>query len=397
VLLSDREAEHIAGCNMAWRREELEAIGGFDPQFSIAGDDVDACWRLQAQGGTIGYCAAAVVWHHRRGTISAYWRQQRNYGLAEALLERKWPEKFNEAGHLRWHGRIYGVGLPPALTRPSRVYHGTWGIAPFQRLYQSAPGALGMVVLMPEWYLVMAALAFLSALTPLWPRAAFVLAVLVLATCMAAVQAAAGARWALRTYPPHPLFGWFRFFALTSLLHALQPIARLVGRLKGGLTLWRRQSASGLELPRRWSTAVWTERWAPPESRLRFVDAALRVARMSVRYGGAFDRWDLEVPGGFLGGARLLMAVEDHGGGTQYVRVRAWPRFTLTGGAIAGALTALTGAAAYDSAWTATMVLAGVTLLVVGRMAWESAGAMASLMQAVRRLRVELTGTECAG
>ena len=43
---SDTEAEHIPGCNMAFRREALLEIGGFDPQFRAAGDDVDVCWRL---------------------------------------------------------------------------------------------------------------------------------------------------------------------------------------------------------------------------------------------------------------------------------------------------------------------------------------------------------------
>src|SRR5205814_9336663 len=33
VLQSDQEAEHIPGCNMAFRREALEAINGFDPQY----------------------------------------------------------------------------------------------------------------------------------------------------------------------------------------------------------------------------------------------------------------------------------------------------------------------------------------------------------------------------
>ena len=46
VLLSDTEAEHIPGCNMAFRKTALQAIGGFDPQFRTAGDDVDVCWRL---------------------------------------------------------------------------------------------------------------------------------------------------------------------------------------------------------------------------------------------------------------------------------------------------------------------------------------------------------------
>ena len=38
VLLADTEAEHLAGCNMAFRKSWLEAIGGFDPQFRVAGD-----------------------------------------------------------------------------------------------------------------------------------------------------------------------------------------------------------------------------------------------------------------------------------------------------------------------------------------------------------------------
>ena len=110
VLLSDQEAEHIPGCNMAFRKATLQAIGGFDPQFRIAGDDVDVCWRLQKRGWTLGFHPAAMVWHHRRNSIRAYWKQQINYGKAEALLERKWPEKYNAAGHLTWTGRVYGNG-----------------------------------------------------------------------------------------------------------------------------------------------------------------------------------------------------------------------------------------------------------------------------------------------
>src|SRR2546422_8183256 len=40
-------------------------------------------------------------------------------------LERKWPEKYNGPGHVRWAGRIYGSGLTRALRwRRARVYHG---------------------------------------------------------------------------------------------------------------------------------------------------------------------------------------------------------------------------------------------------------------------------------
>ena len=148
VLLSDREAEHLPGCNMAFRRSCLQAIGGFDPQFRVAGDDVDICWQLQRQGWTLGFSPAAVVWHHRRNSVRDYLRQQKGYGKAEALLERKWPEKYNLAGHLKWNGRVYGI--PSVRWRPDRIYHGSWGLAPFQSLYQPVPGTIQSVLMMPE-------------------------------------------------------------------------------------------------------------------------------------------------------------------------------------------------------------------------------------------------------
>ena len=118
MLLSDEIAEHIPGCNMAFWKSSLDAIGGFDPQFRIAGDDVDICWRLQDQGWTVGFSPGAVVWHHRRDCVRGYLKQQYEYGKAEALLERKWPERYNRVGHLAWAGRVYGAPLEKVLGRP---------------------------------------------------------------------------------------------------------------------------------------------------------------------------------------------------------------------------------------------------------------------------------------
>ena len=61
-MLTDREAEHIPGCNMAFYKDALEGIGGFDPIFTKAGDDVDVCWRLQQAGCKIGFSPAAFVY-----------------------------------------------------------------------------------------------------------------------------------------------------------------------------------------------------------------------------------------------------------------------------------------------------------------------------------------------
>ena len=108
VLLTDDVAEHIAGCNMAFRRDVLLRLGGFDPIYRAAGDDVDICWRFQDAGYTIGFSPAAMVWHFRRNTVKAYIGQQRGYGKAEALVYSKHPFRFNLFGQAKWLGRIYG-------------------------------------------------------------------------------------------------------------------------------------------------------------------------------------------------------------------------------------------------------------------------------------------------
>ena len=122
VMVDDRTAEHIPGCNMAFRRDALRAIGGFNAVYVHAGDDVDICWRLQAQGWRLGFAPSALVWHHHRNTIRAYWRQQAGYGEAEAMLRPRHPDKFPGL-HIGWGGRIYGAipflhALSPARIGP---------------------------------------------------------------------------------------------------------------------------------------------------------------------------------------------------------------------------------------------------------------------------------------
>ncbi len=121
VLLTDEIAEHVPGCNLSARRDRLLEIGGFDPRFRAAGDDVDFCWRIQDQGWTVGFTPAAMVWHHRRNSLKTYWKQQQGYGKAEALLEAKWPERYNAMGHISWAGRLYGNGWTPRAGEPRRA------------------------------------------------------------------------------------------------------------------------------------------------------------------------------------------------------------------------------------------------------------------------------------
>ena len=190
-----------------------------------------------------------MVWHHRRNSLKTYWKQQQGYGKAEALLEAKWPERYNAMGHISWAGRLYGNGWTRALgSRAGRVYHGAWGQAPFQALYDQNPPLLALLPLMPEWWLVIAALALISLLGLAWTPLLLALPLLVVALAGPVAQAWISTREL--PYPPGTERAErARLRAITAGLHLVQPIARLRGRLAHGLSPWRRRGTRSIGLP----------------------------------------------------------------------------------------------------------------------------------------------------
>ncbi len=157
VLLDDRIAEHVPGCNMAFRREALVSIGGFNPVYLRAGDDVDVCWRLQGRGWRIGFASAALVWHHHRASVKAYWRQQVGYGEGERWLMAHHPEKFLD-GRMLWHGRIYS---PLPFVRSlwgERVNAGVWGTAAFPSVYRTDVHPFAFLPHSVKWQMISLAL-----------------------------------------------------------------------------------------------------------------------------------------------------------------------------------------------------------------------------------------------
>ena len=385
VLLHDRVAEHIPGCNASFRREALLAIGGFDPRFHVAGDDVDVCWRLQDAGGTIGYSAAAVVHHHRRGTVSGYLRQQRGYGRAEAMLERKWPERYSAGGHVTWRGRIYADGTPRAPAGHSRwrVYHGTWNSAPFPRLYEPHNRGLDAVLLMPEAYLAIGGLTLLAALGSVWRPLLAVIPLLLLVAGLLSVRAVTIAMKCRLPTPDLTPAQRARRRALAALLHLLQPLLRLDGRLRHGLTPWRRRGRPGRVARLRRDVAQWRDEWRDPFGALDAFQRRLIDLGAIVRHGGDFDAWDIEIRGGTLAGVRITTLVEEHGQGRQLTRWRCRPTWSRPALATVFVLATLGTVAALDGA-TLAAVLLGLLALALGlRVVSEAAGALATALEAL--------------
>lgn len=388
VMRTDDLAEHIPGCNAAFRKAALMEIGGFDERFRVAGDDVDVCWRIEKAGGSLGFSPGAMVWHQRRTTLRRYWTQQVGYGKAEALLERKWPQKYNAIGHLAWSGRLYDRSVV-ALSHWSRgrIYQGTWGLAPYQSLYQPRAHPFWMLPSMPEWYLLIVLLAWLAALGALWPPLRLAVPLLICASAACVVHAALSAASLLSSSPArHPKARAALRWTLLTLLYLMQPAARLCGRIRNGLTLWRRYGLSGTAppWPRVWT--IWSERWRSPAAWCETVEDGVAGQGAPVRRGGEFDGWDLEAYGGALGGVRLRLAIEEHGANRQQILVGARP--WIAPGTIVAVLlfAALAIWAASDHAWIAGGILGAVSLTLALRALRDCMAGAAAAYRAVRDL-----------
>jgi O-antigen biosynthesis protein len=145
VRAGDDRLAQLCGCNMAITKAALLKVGGFDPMFTAAGDDVDLSWRLAASNETLTYAPGAVVIHERRATLAAYLRQQRGYGIGEGLLFRKYPLRAADQD-----GMYAGASSIGVLLGGARVYYGAFGRGLFQTVY-SAGNSYADLPLTIQW------------------------------------------------------------------------------------------------------------------------------------------------------------------------------------------------------------------------------------------------------
>ena len=331
VMLTDREAEHIPGCNMAFYKWALADVGGFDPIFRKAGDDVDLCWRLQQRGGKLGFSPAGFVWHHRRSTVPAYLKQQGGYGEAEALLVRKHPEYFNWFGGSIWRGRIYAASRRGIVVRRPIIYHGIFGSGWFQTLYQPQPtGLLSFFTSLEYHVLVTLPLLVLAptfhVVIPLL-LASFLLSA---GVCVAAGWQA-GLPWNKRRWWSRPL---------VALLYFLQPIVRGSARYTGRLAsppplLDARETLDSVSLRDSEHSLDKISYLASQDlGRTEFVTAILaRLDRKGWpnKADTGWNEYDLEVLGSRWAHLRLATAAEDYAKGKRLLHCRLRAGWSLQG------------------------------------------------------------------
>jgi GT2 family glycosyltransferase len=332
ILLDDETAEHIPGCNMAFRKDALVEIDGFDTTYTAAGDDVDICWRLQDRGYTIGFSPAAIVWHHRRKTVKSYLKQQMGYGKAEAMLLQKHPDRFNAVGCARWAGRIYG-GIRSNLSNAKGfIYYGPFGSGLFQRVYHAPHSWLADLPLALEWNIGTALLLLGGFLSPV---------LLLLGVLSGLASAWAVVRQTIVTDVPvthHRGLGKL----LVGAMHYVQPLARgwarvkrvvqqqprpahwpgLLQRVIGGL--WRQCE----------TLSFWAENSLEKDTILHPLIQQLREAGYPTLTDSGWKPWDLAVDGHLWSRIPIDVVVENHGSGKRLARLRVSWKLTPVSKAI---------------------------------------------------------------
>lgn len=337
VLVRADRAEHVPGCNMAFRRDALETIGGFDPVHKTAGDDVDVCWKLLDCGQEIAFAPAAQVRHHRRDSVRGYLRQQLGYGRAERVLAKAHRHRFNRLGQARWLGFIYGgAQLAATLLRPV-VYHGSMGTAPFQPiLRRRSEAALNSLSAYLPLLFPLALLGVLAPLSTWWLAAPLLDAGLAAAYMVAVAVAVSPGR-----EEPRPL----AFRLLVAFLHLAQPLTRAWGRLHG--------PSVETPAPRSWTWAGERMAW--------LLDVELELARRGcqVLRNTETDAWDIVARIGPFVRSRVTTAVVWRWTPVfrQALRARGWlllPLATALALLLTGALWWGVALLVATGAWTAT-------------------------------------------
>lgn len=376
VMLDDRHAEHVPGCNMAYRRDVLLGIGGFDTQYRQAGDDVDLCWRLLDEGREIGYAPSALVWHHRRCTVKAYLKQQKGYGRAEAMLQFKHPQRFSEYGQPIFHGVIYGDGAVGLPTIAPKIYHGRYGSAPFQTIYRQMSYSMWCWTTSLEWHFLACTLLLLGILQP-----GFLLVAALMELCTLGNAIKYGIQAELPAGAPY----WCR--PLVMYLHVAQPIVRSWNRWLYRLRRKRLPTSSQsipFQTQKRISSSVRDLYWENGsglgrEQLLTELEVEAPIQGWSGDFNLNWAQWDVELMGNIWHSIRIRTVTEELGWPRRYTRARCSVLLTTTSRLMLCLLTAWTAIALISMQWWAVGIGVSALFLVAGCLRWSAARCLDSV------------------
>jgi hypothetical protein len=247
-----------------------------------------------------------------------------------------------------------------------------------------------MLPLMPEWYLIILLLAGLSSVGLLWSPMLFVVPLFGAAIIAPLIQAILSAAQASYASDPQSIRTRIKLRVLTAFLHLLQPLARLIGRLRRGLTPWRQRGAQHFVMPYWRTTSFYSEQGRRSYHWVENIESALCAQGGVVVRGGEFETVDLKVRGGLFGGVNVLTAVEEHEAGSQLIRIRQWPRVSVAAVVLLLVCVSVGFGAYFDRAWPAFSLIMIISVLISGRIIFEcgrAAGVLSHILKIVEGRR----------
>ncbi len=330
VLLTDTIAEHIPGCNMAFYQWAFERVGGFDPEYHKAGDDVDFCWRIQKAGWVIAFSPTAIVWHYRRFTLRAFLKQQDGYGEAESLLRFKHLIFFGPTGTAKWRGQIYGTPRFSWFVNRPVIYHGIFGEGFFQSIYPAPQSDVAAYLSSIEWF---ALTIFLFGLGIFLPALRIVPYLMLGGTLCVALSYMVRASI-------EPKFDTVYARLLVMLLALAQPLVRGFSRYFTWLHFKRTPGSvirAHEHLPERARFAgplgrrvFWSEQGRDRHYLLGAIFQLLDEEGWRYSTDSGWNEWDIQIYGNFWWSIALQTVTEYHGGGKCLTRVRLRNRLVTT-------------------------------------------------------------------
>lgn len=328
VLLTDVVAEHIPGCNMAFYKWAFEKVGGFDPEYRKAGDDVDFCWRLQQENQVIAFSPAAIVWHYRRFTLQAFRKQQEGYGEAESLLRFKHLVFFGPTGTAKWKGQIYGAPRFTWLINKPVIYHGVFGEGLFQSIYPTPQSDLAAYLSSVEW---VALTVFIFALSIPLPVLRIVPYIMFGGTFLVALSYMLHAKLESRhdTIPAR---------LLVTFLALAQPLVRGWSRYFTWLKFKRTPPAVIASHEENFTPTggsitklnFWNEEGHGRERILPAIIHSLETEGWNYSTDTGWKDWDIQIYGSFWWGIKLRSVTEYHGGPKALTRVHLGTHMVAT-------------------------------------------------------------------
>lgn len=150
--IENKEPWSFPTCNIAYRSDLLETLGGFDPRFPFTNEDADISWRIESIGKVVHNPKMRVLHPPRPSSFIKELRSIRFLG-SEFVLRNKMPEEYKKRKISPYREILYVHGIKIGLKR--LIKHSKWILRnPFvylEFLFMLILQRLYLLWLLPQW------------------------------------------------------------------------------------------------------------------------------------------------------------------------------------------------------------------------------------------------------